>query len=162
MNYSTYISLCFSLVPCPIDYSCFSRTEFWFCGASSAPQFIILCLVSVFLHNQELVVQWLSCVWLFATQWTAACQVSLSFTISWSLHKLMFIELVMPSNHLILSPPCPPAPSLSQHQGLFQWVGSSCIRWPKYYSCSVSVRTSNEYLGLISFRIDWFDYTSIK
>ena len=73
------------------------------------------------------VVQLLSCVQLFATLWTAACQASLSFTSSWSLLKLMSIELVMPSNHLILchSSASLPALYLSQHQGLFQWVGSS-------------------------------------
>ena len=70
------------------------------------------------------VVQLLSCVWLFATPWTAGLQVSLSFTISQSLLKLMPIELMMPSNHP-LSPPLPPALNLPQHQGLFQWVGSS-------------------------------------
>ena len=97
------------------------------------------------------VVQSLSRVQLFGTPWTAACQVSLSFTISQSLFKLMSRELVMPSNHLILCcPPSPPAFNLSQHQGL-------CIKWPKYWSFSFSISPSNEYPGLISFRIDWFD-----
>ena len=71
------------------------------------------------------IVQSLSHVWLFATPWTAACQGSLSFTISLSLLKFMSIESVMPSNHHPLSPPYLPALSLSQHQGLFQWLGSS-------------------------------------
>ena len=71
-------------------------------------------------------VQSLSCVWLFATPWTAACQASLSITNSWSLPKLMSIESVMPSNHLHpLSSPSPPTFNLSQHQGLFKWVSSS-------------------------------------
>ena len=64
----------------------------------------------------------------------------------------------MPSNHLILLAPSPPTFNLSQHQGLFQWV-SSCIRWPKYWSFSFSISPSNEYSGLVSFRIDWFDLT---
>ena len=71
------------------------------------------------------VVQPLSCVWLFVTLWTAACQASLSFTISLSLLKLMSIESMMPSNHLILLPPSHPFLNLSQHQDLFQWVSSS-------------------------------------
>ena len=73
-----------------------------------------------------LVVQSVSPVWLFVTSWTAAYQASLSFIISWSLLKLMYIELVMPPNHLVLyCPPSPPVFNLSQHQGLFQWVSSS-------------------------------------
>ena len=70
------------------------------------------------------VVQSLSRVWLFATSWTAACQTSLSFTISWSSLKFMSTELMMASNHLIFLPSSPPALNLSQHQSLFQWVGS--------------------------------------
>ena len=77
-------------------------------------------------------VQSLSCVWPFVMLWTAAHQTSLSVTNSQSLLKLMSIELVMPSNHLILSSPSPPTFSLSQHQGLFKWVSTSSLRWPKY------------------------------
>ena len=69
-------------------------------------------------------VQLLTHAWLFATPWTAACQVSLSITSSWSLLKLLSIESVIPSNHLILSSPSPPSFNLSQHQDIFQWVGS--------------------------------------
>ena len=89
-----------------------------------------------------------------ATTWTAAHQASLSFTISWNLLKLMSIESVMPSNHLFLCHPWTPAFNLSQHQGLFQWTGY-LHHAPKYRSFSIS--PSNEYLGLISFRSDWFD-----
>ena len=97
----------------------------------------------------------LSWVWLFATSWTAAHQASLSFTISQSLLKLMFIESVMPSNHLILL--CPLLLlNLSQLQGLFQWVDSS-YQVAKYWSFSFSISPSNEYSGLISFKIAWFD-----
>ena len=102
------------------------------------------------------VVQLLICVWLFATPWSAAHQASLSFTISLSLLTLMSIELVMPSNHLILccSPP-PPA-------FYFFWHLSLCIRWPKYWSFSFSISPSNEYSGLISFRIDWFALLAVQ
>ena len=95
------------------------------------------------------VVQLLSRVQLFSTLWTAAHQTSLSFAITQSLLKLMSIESVMPSNHLS----SPSAFNLSQHQGLFQWVGTS-VRWPKYWSFSFSISLPSEYSGLISFRID--------
>ena len=76
----------------------------------------------------------------------------------WRLLKLRSIESVIPSNHLILCHPSPAALNLSQHQGLFQWIGSDeNIRWPKYWSFSFSISPSNEYSGLISFRIDWLD-----
>ena len=102
-------------------------------------------------------VQSLSRVWLFATPWTAARPASLSITNSQSVLKLMSIESVMPSNHLILSSPSPPAFNLSQHQGLFKWVSSLAISWPKYWRFSFSISPSNEYSGLISFRMDVFD-----
>ena len=107
-------------------------------------------------------VQALSRVWLFATPWTAARQASLSITNSWSPPKPMYIGSVMPINRLILCRPLLLPPSnLSQHQGLFQWV-SSCIRWPKYWSFSFSISSSNEYLGLISFRMDWLDLLVVQ
>ena len=86
----------------------------------------------------------------------------MSFTISWSLLKLMSIESVMQSNHLILCcPPSPPACNLSQHQGLFQEVSSS-IRWPKYWNFSFSIGPPNVYSGLIFFRIDRFDLLAVQ
>ena len=107
-------------------------------------------------------VQSLSRVWLSATPWTAALQASLSITNSQSLLKLMSIKSVMPFNPLILlSSLSPPAFSLSQHQGLFQWVSSS-IRWPKCWSFSFNISPYNEYSGLISFRIDWLDLLAIQ
>ena len=103
------------------------------------------------------VVQPLSPVWFFVTQWTAACQASLSFTISQSLLKLMFVELVMPSNHLILCHPLLLLPSFFPiTRVFFQWVGS-WLKWPKYWHFSFSISPPNEYSGLISFKIDWFD-----
>ena len=100
-------------------------------------------------------VQLLSHVRFFATPWTAAHQASLSTTNSWSLPKLMSIESVMPSNHLILPPPSPPALNLSQHQGLFQRVNSShqvATLHMKYWSFSFSIIPSKEHPGLISFQ----------
>ena len=101
----------------------------------------------------------ISSVRLFAIPWTAAFQASLSFTISWNLLKLVSIELVMPSHPLL--PPSPLALSLSQHQGLFQWVVSS-HQVPKYWSFSFSISPSDEYLGLISFRMDWLDLLAVQ
>ena len=95
------------------------------------------------------------------TPWPVAHQASLSITNSWSLFKLMFIELVMPSNHFILCSPFPPAFNLSQHQGLFQWVSSS-HQVAKVLSFSFSISPSNEYSGLISFRMDWLDLLAVQ
>ena len=103
------------------------------------------------------VVQLLTHVQLFATPWTAAHQASLSFTISWNLLKLMTIELRMPSNHLILCWPSLLLPSIFPSIRVFSNESALHIRWPKYWSFSFSISPSNEYSGLISFRIDWFD-----
>ena len=84
-------------------------------------------------------------------------QVSLSFTISWSLLKLMSIELMMPSNHLILCCPLLLLPSIFPSIKVFSNELSLCIRWPKYWSFSFGISPCNEYSGLISFRIDWFN-----
>ena len=94
---------------------------------------------------------------LFATPWTAARQASLSFTISWSLLKLMSIESVMPSNHLVLCHPLLLLPSVFPSIRVFSNESVLRIRWPKYWSFSFSISPSNEYSGLISFRMDWFD-----
>ena len=96
-------------------------------------------------------------VQLFATPWTAACQASLSITNSWSLLKFMSVKSVMPFNHLILCRPLLlPAPIR-----VFSNESVLCIRWPKYWSFSFSISPSNEYSGLIFFRIDWFDLLSV-
>ena len=102
------------------------------------------------------IVQLLSLVLLFATPWTAAHQASLSFTISWSLLKLMFIELVMSSNRLILCCPLLLQPSIFPSIRVFSNESALPIRWPKHWSFSFSISPSNEYSGLISFTIDWF------
>ena len=97
---------------------------------------------------------------LFATPWTAAYQASLSFTISQSLLQLTSIELVMLSNHLILSCPLLLLPSIFPTIRVFANESALQIRWPKFWSFSIS--SSNEYSGLISFRIDWFDFLAIQ
>ena len=100
-------------------------------------------------------VQSLSHVSFFVTPWTAALQASLSFTISWSLLKLMSIESVIPSNHLVLCRPFLLLPSVFPSIRVISNELALHIKWPKYWSFSISL--SNEYSGLISFRIDWFD-----
>ena len=102
-------------------------------------------------------VQSLSRVQLFVTPWTAARQASLSITNSQSLFKLMSIESVMPSNHLILCCPLLLLPSIFPSIRVFSNESVLRIRWPKYLSFSFNISPSNEYLGLISFRMDWLD-----
>ena len=102
-------------------------------------------------------VQLLSHVCLFATPWTAARQASLSITNCWSLLKLMSIESVMPSNHLILCHPLFLLPSIFPNIRIFSSESIRHIRWPKYWSFSFSISLSNEHSRLFSFRIDWFD-----
>ena len=107
-------------------------------------------------------VQSFSCVQLFATPWTAAHQASLSITNSWSLLKLMPIELVMPSNLLILC--CFPLllPSIFPTIRVFSNQSVLRIRWPKHWSFSFSISPSDEYSGLISFRMDWLDLLAVQ
>ena len=99
----------------------------------------------------------LSHVWLFAAPWTAACQASLSLTNTQSLHKPMSIELVMPSNHLILCHPLLLLPSIFPSIRVFSNQSALHIKWPKFWSFSFSISTYNKYSGLIFFRIDCFD-----
>ena len=105
------------------------------------------------LHNIAIAVQLPSCVRLFATPWTAACQASLSLTISWSLPKFMSIALVMPSNHLILCHPFLLLPSIFPSIRVFSNESVFPIKLPEYWSFSFSVSPSNEYSGLVSFKI---------
>ena len=107
-------------------------------------------------------VQLLSRVQLFSTQWTAARQASLSITNSWSFFKLMSIELVMPSNHLILCHLFLLPPSVFPSIRVFSNESVLHIRWPKYWSFSFSISPSNEYSGLISFRIEWLDLLAVQ
>ena len=96
------------------------------------------------------------------TPWTAAHQASLSFTISWSLLKLMSIESLMPSNHLILCRSLLLLPSIFPCIRIFSKESALQIMWPKYWSFSFSISPSNEYSGLISFKIDWFDLLAVQ
>ena len=107
-------------------------------------------------------VQSLSYVQLFATTWTAARQASLPITNSWDLLKLMSIELVMPSNHLILCHPLLLPPSISPNIRVFSNESVLHIRWPQYWSFNFSISPSNEYSGLVSFRIDWLDLLAVQ
>ena len=112
--------------------------------------------------NQFSSVQSLGHVQLFVTLWTAACKPSLSITNSHSLLKLMSIESVMPSNHLILCRSLPLLPSIFPSIGVFSNESTLHIRWPKYWSFSFSISPSNEYSRLISFRMDWLDLLAVQ
>ena len=107
-------------------------------------------------------VQLLSQVQLFAIPWTAVWQASLSITSSWSLLKLMSIELVIQSNHLILCHPLLLLPSIFPSIRVFSNESVVHIRWPKYWSFSFSISPSNEYSGLISFRMNWLDLLAVQ
>ena len=107
-------------------------------------------------------VQPLSRVRLFATPWTAACQASPSISNSQCLLKLMCIEVVMPSNHLILCHPLLLPPSIFTSIRIFSSESFIRIRWPKYWSFSFSISPSNEYSGLISSRMDWLDLLAVQ
>ena len=96
------------------------------------------------------------------TPWTATCQAPLSITNSWSLLKLMSIQSVMPSNHLILCHPLLLLPSVFPSIRVFSNESGLCIRWPKYWSFSFSISPSNEYSGLMSFRMDWLDLLAVQ
>ena len=114
------------------------------------------------LHFQFSSVQSFSHVQLFGTPWTAALQASLSITNSQSLLKLMPIESVVPSNHLILCCPLLLWPSIFPSIRVFSIKSVLRFRWPKCWSCSFNIGPSNEYPGLISFRMDWLDLPSVQ
>ena len=118
----------------------------------------------IFLFNKSLlvVVQSLSCVRFFETPWTAACQAFLAITNSQGLLKLMSIGSAMPSNHLILCRPLLLMPSIFPSIRVFSNESLLHIRWPKDWSFSFSISPSNEYSGLISFRINWFDLLGVQ
>ena len=113
------------------------------------------CLISLlFSHSSH--------VRLFATPWTAAHQASLSFTISRSLLKFMSVESEMPFNHCILCFPLLLLPSIFPSIRVFSNESILCIKWPKYWSFSFNISPSNEYSGLISFRMDWLDLLAVQ
>ena len=107
-------------------------------------------------------VQSLGCVWFFVTPWTAAWQACLSLTNSWSLFKLVSIELVIPFSHLILCHPLLLPPSIFPSIWVFSSGLALCIKWPKYWSFIFNISPSNEYSGLISFRMDWLDLLAVQ
>ena len=116
----------------------------------------------VFMYVCSQSVQSFSHVWLFAIPWTAAHQVSLSFTISWILLKLMSIESMMSSNHIILCHPLLLMPSNFPSIRDFSNKSVLRIRWPKYWNFNFSISLFSEYSGLISFRMDWFDLLAVQ
>ena len=130
----------------------YPKTICFFLSVSVWLWVILLCSHSV---------QSLSCVWLFATPWTAACQASLSITNSWSPRKPMSIESVMPSNYLILCRPLFLLPSIFPSIRVFSNESSPRIRWQKYWSFSFNISPSNEHTGLI-FRMDWLDLLAVS
>ena len=121
-----------------------------------------LLLFSFCFSVQFVSIQSLSLVWLFAIPWTAAHQASPSITNSQNLFKLMFIELVMPSNYVILCHTLILPPSIFPSITVFSNESILHIRWPKYWGFSFSISPSNEYSGLISFRMDWLDLLAIQ
>ena len=123
---------------------------------------ILILIIKFSASNWFVVVQSLSCVWLFATPWTAMHQASLSFTFSQSLLKLMSIESMMPSNHFILCLPLLLLPSIFPSISIFSNESALHIRWLKYWSFSFSISLSNEFSRLISFRIDCFDPLAVQ
>ena len=118
--------------------------------------------LSSWIHNQFSSVQSLSHVQLFVTPWIAACQASLSITISRSLPRLMSIESVMPSNHLILCHLLLLPPSIFPSIRVFSNESNLWIMWPNYWSFSFKISPSNKYSGLISFRMDWLDLLAVQ
>ena len=124
--------------------------------------FFQICDLSISFLRFSCLVQSLSRVQLLATPWTAACQASLSITNSQSLLKLISIESVMPSNHLILCCPLLLLPSIFPSITVFSSESVPHIRWPKYWSFSFSISPSNEYSGLISFRMNWLDLLALQ
>ena len=118
------------------------------------PLLLLLLLLLLFSHSV--------CVQLFVTPWTTVHQASLSFTISQSLLKLMSIDSVMPSSHLILCHPLILLPSISPNIRVFSKDLALRIRWPKYWGFSFGISPSNDYSRLISFSIDWFDLLAVQ
>ena len=133
----------------PLQYSCLDKPrDRWVWWATVSVQFSS--------------VQSLSRVWLFATPWIAARQVSLSITISWSSLRLTSIKSVMPSSHLILCRPLLLLPPIPPSIRVFSNESALRMRWPKYWSFSFSIIPSKEIPGLISFRMDWLDLLAVQ
>ena len=130
---------------------------FLFFKLSFSASLILIFFILVFV-----LVQLLSCVQLFVTPWIAARQASLSITNSWRLLKLMSMESVMSSNHLIICHPLLLLPSIFPSVRVFSSESALCVRWPKYWSFSFSIIPSKEHPGLISFRMDWLGLLAVQ
>ena len=126
--------------------------------------FVLFCFLQIFpfFSFRFSSVELLSCVRLFVTPWTAARQASLSITNSRSLLKLVSIESVMPSNHLIFHRPLLLLPSIFPSISVFSNESTLHMRWPKYWSFSFNISPSSEHPGLISFRMDWLDLLAVQ
>ena len=140
------------------------KSENLTCRCSPPPNLLatIFLLLQDFIILQLISVQLLSRVRLFVTPWTAACQASLSLTNSWSLPKLMSTESVITSNHLILCCYLLLLPSIFPRISVFSNKSVLHIRWPKYWSFSISISLSKEHSGLTSFRMDWLDLLAVQ
>ena len=123
---------------------------------------MVALIYHLYNHTQFSAVQLFGHFWLFVSPWIAACQASLSITDSQSLLKLMSIESVMPSNHLILCRPLLLLPSIFPTIRVFSNESALRIGWPKYWSFSSSISSSNEYSGVIPCRIDWLDLLIVQ
>ena len=159
MNYEKYLQYTWEWFNIPNKEVLFSKSnirENWAIRRNTNDQYT--CEEIFKLHQFSS----LSHIQLFAIPWTAAHQASLSITNSQSLLKLIFIESVMPSNHLILSHPLLLLPSIFPSIRVFSNESMLRIRWPKYWSFSFNISPSNEYSGLISFRIDWLDLLAVQ
>ena len=149
-----------SLTRDQIQDPCIGSVEFQALEPQGSPHYTVLrWYLTLFLFT---LVQSLSPVQHFVTPWTAACQASLSITNCRSLLKLMSIESVMPSNHLILCHPLLLPLSIFPSIRVFSNESALRIRWPKYWSFSFSISPSNEYAGLISFQMDWLDLLAVQ
>ena len=157
---------CFPLDPEPcVNSSVTSRQEpgdpCWKCP-SCCPLISLPPSTPLISHGWVVVVQSISRVRFLETLWTAARQAPLSLTMSPSLHKVVCIESVMPSNHLILCRPLLLLPSIFPSIKVFSSEPAVCIRWPKYWSFSFSLSPSNEHSGLMSCRMDWLDLLAVQ
>ena len=140
---------------------CFLKTLIGYCQIALEKKISLCILIKVIvLFSSHFVIQLLSHAQLFVTTWTAVCQASVSFTVSWSLLKLMPIESMMTSNHLVLCLPLLFMPSIFPSIREFPNELALCIRRPKNWSFNIN--PSNEYSGLISFRIGWFDLLAVQ
>ena len=141
----------------------FSSHQFWNVSSPNTARFLFApSNLLVWGYQVFSSIQWLSHVQLFATPWTALCQSPLSITNSWSLLKLMSIESVMPSNHLILCHSLLHLPSIFPSIRVFSNESVLCMRWPKYWSLNFSISPSDEYSGVVFFRMDWLDLLEVQ